>query len=51
MTSYFSDQRHGARPWTTPTNPHTQLDQNAPVELQELVFEKGQSLGGVETGQ
>ena len=50
MTSYLSHQRRGARPQTTPSNPHTQLEQNAPVELQELVFERGQSLGGVEVG-
>ena len=50
MTSYLSHQRRGARPRTTPSNPHTQLEQNAPVELQELVFERGQSLGGVEVG-
>lgn len=29
--------REGPRPKTTPTNPHMQLDQNAPVELQERV--------------
>ncbi|MEM6956709.1 MAG: luciferase family protein [Myxococcota bacterium] len=29
--------RPGPRPRTTPTNPHTQLDQNAPVELQHDV--------------
>lgn len=50
MTSYLSHQRRGARPQTTPSDPHTQLEQNAPVELQELVFERGQSLGSVEVG-
>ena len=50
MTSYLRHQRRGARPQTTPSDPHTQLEQNAPVELQELVFERGQSLGGVEVG-
>ncbi|MEM6927835.1 MAG: luciferase family protein [Myxococcota bacterium] len=29
--------RSGPRPRTTPTNPHTQLEQNAPRELQEEV--------------
>jgi len=29
--------RTGPRPKTTPSNPHTQLTQNAPVELQEKV--------------
>ncbi|MEM9466673.1 MAG: luciferase family protein [Actinomycetota bacterium] len=29
--------RPGPRPSTTPTNPHTQLDQNAPAELQAQV--------------
>lgn len=28
-------RRHGDRPRTTPTNPHEQLEQNAPPELQE----------------
>ena len=32
--------RPGPRPRTTPTNPHVQLDGNAPLELQELLFEK-----------
>ncbi|MEM8608289.1 MAG: luciferase family protein [Myxococcota bacterium] len=31
--------RTGPRPRTTPTNPHTQLDQNAPIELQHQVAE------------
>lgn len=31
--------RAGPRPRTTPTNPHTQLEQNAPAELQEKVAE------------
>lgn len=29
--------RSGPRPRTTPTNPHTQLDQNAPEDMQEAV--------------
>lgn len=31
--------RAGDRPRTTPTNPHTQLNQNAPLELQQQVAE------------
>jgi phospholipase/carboxylesterase len=50
MESYLAKQRAGTRPRTTPTNPHTQLDQNAPVHLQEQVFALARSLPGVETG-
>ena len=39
--------RPGPRPRTTPTNPHVQLDQNAPLELQELLFERARALPGV----
>lgn len=39
--------RSGPRPRTTPTNPHTQLDQNAPPELQERLFERAAALPGV----
>jgi phospholipase/carboxylesterase len=39
--------RPGPRPRTTPTNPHIQLDQNAPPELQELLFERARALAGV----
>lgn len=39
--------RPGPRPRTTPTNPHVQLDGNAPLELQELLFEKARTLPGV----
>jgi len=39
--------RPGSRPRTTPTNPHVQLDQNAPLELQELLFERARALPGV----
>jgi phospholipase/carboxylesterase len=48
--SYFDTPRAGPRPRTTPTNPHTQLDQNAPADLQERVFEIGRSLSGVAVG-
>jgi hypothetical protein len=30
--------RSGPPPYTTPTNPHQQLDQNAPAELQEKLY-------------
>jgi len=37
--NYLDTCRAGQRLRTTPTNPHTQLDQNAPLDLQERVFE------------
>lgn len=48
--SYLANRRAGARPRTTPTNPHTQLDQNAPHALQERVFVLAKSLAGVVIG-
>ncbi len=36
--------REGPRPATTPSNPHTQLDQIAPVHLQDLAREYALSL-------
>src|SRR2546422_7807319 len=48
--SYLDTRRAGPRPRTTATNPHTQLDQNAPPDLQERVFEIGRSLSGVAGG-
>jgi hypothetical protein len=50
MTTYLDQQRPGPRPRTTPTNPHTQLDQQAPADLQEAVFAFAQSLEGVAVG-
>lgn len=47
MSSPDLPQRAGPRPRTTPTNPHTQLDQNATPELQERLFERARSLQGV----
>ena len=41
--------RKGVKPRTTATNPHQQLDQNAPPELQEKLFDRGLSLPGVIT--
>jgi Family of unknown function (DUF5519) len=51
MQSFLTRNRNGPRPRTTSTNPHTQLDQNAPVRLQEKLFELGKSLAGVEVGK
>lgn len=50
MSSYLTAKRAGARPRTTPTNPHTQLDQNAPRDLQEKVFAIAKALPGVAIG-
>lgn len=50
MQTYLSKKRPGPRPRTTPTNPHTQLDQNAPADLQEEVFALARALPGVKTG-
>jgi phospholipase/carboxylesterase len=51
MESYLATTRTGPKPRTTPTNPHTQLDQNAPVALQEKVFAAAQALAGVTVGR
>lgn len=42
--------RRGPRPTTTQTNPHVQLDQNAPVELQDRLRDHALSLPGVSRG-
>jgi phospholipase/carboxylesterase len=47
---YLTRSRAGARPETTPTNPHTQLTQNAPTELQERLFAYAAALPGVAVG-
>lgn len=39
------------KPSTTKTNPHTQLDQNAPIALQEAVFSHMSGLTGVRVGK
>lgn len=44
-------RRAGERPHTTATNPHTQLDQNAPPEMQEKVFALARALPGVVVGR
>jgi hypothetical protein len=43
--------RSGSRPATTAVNPHTQLDQNAPPELQDLLRDHAVSLPGVRSGR
>jgi phospholipase/carboxylesterase len=40
-------QRIGTRPVTTDTNPHRQLDQHAPLELQEKLFARIHALPGI----
>jgi len=50
MAAYLDTRRAGPRPRTTATNPHTQLDQNAPRALQEQLFALASSLPGVVTG-
>jgi Family of unknown function (DUF5519) len=42
--------RRGPRPATAPTNPHTQLDQIAPVGLQDRLRDHALSLPGVRRG-
>lgn len=48
--SFLIRERGGPRPRTTSTNPHTQLDQTAPGDLQERVFALASSLAGVVVG-
>ena len=43
--------RAGDRPRTTPVNPHTQLDQNAPADLQDRLRDHALSLPGVRRGR
>lgn len=43
--------RSGAKPRTTDTNPHSQLDQNAPQRFQEALWGRMAALADVETGQ
>lgn len=47
---FRESRRVGPRPRTTPTNPHTQLDQNPAPEFQERLFEIGRSLPDVVVG-
>ena len=50
MTSFLIQKRAGPRPLTTPTNPHTQLEQISPPALQEKLFAIAKALPGVVTG-
>ena len=50
QASFLARRRTGPRPSTTPTNPHTQLTQNAPIDLQERLFAVASSLAGVVAG-
>jgi len=50
MATYLDTKRPGPRPRATRTNPHTQLDQNAPAALQEKVFALARGLPGVVVG-
>lgn len=43
--------RPGVRPTTTDVNPHTQLDQNAPIDLQDRLRDHALSLPGVRSGR
>jgi Family of unknown function (DUF5519) len=43
--------RNGPKPSTTSENPHTQLDQNAPVELQDRLRDHALGLPGVRRGR
>jgi hypothetical protein len=47
---FVTTKRRGTKPRTTNANPHTQLDQNAPVRLQEALFAHAGSLPGVRVG-
>ena len=51
MASYLATKRPGPRPRTTPTNPHTQLDQNAPAAFQEKLLALAQGLPNVVVGR
>lgn len=50
QASFLDCRREGPRPSTTPTNPHTQVTQNAPRFLQERVFTFASSLQDVVVG-
>lgn len=41
-------ERAGKRPKTTPTNPHEQLEQNAPAELQEELWKRMATLANTD---
>lgn len=43
--------RRGPRPTTTPVNPHSQIDQTAPIELQDRLRDHAVLLPGVRAGR
>jgi hypothetical protein len=50
MTAFSLPPRVGHGPQTRPAIPHQQLDQNAPVEIQELLWKRMSGLDHVWTG-
>jgi hypothetical protein len=50
-TGWVVPTREGPKPTTTSENPHTQLDQNAPVELQDRLRDHALGLPGVRRGR
>ena len=50
MAPYLDTKRAGDRPRATRTNPHTQLDQQAPPEVQERLFAVLRTFPGVVLG-
>jgi hypothetical protein len=51
MNESVLPKRSGSRPRTTPTNPHTQLEQNPQPEMVEELARRGFALPGVEEVQ
>ena len=51
MNESIVPKRIGSRPRTTPTNPHTQLEQNPQPEMVEELARRGFTLPGVEEVQ
>ncbi len=49
-TGWVVPTRNGPKPATTSENPHTQLDQTAPVELQDRLRDHALALPGVRPG-
>ena len=48
MNESVLPKRNGARPRTTPTNPHTQLEQNPPLDVVEELARRVFAVRGVE---
>ena len=51
MNESVLPERSESRPRTTPTNPHTQLEQNPQPEMVEELARRGFTLPGVEAVQ